>query len=192
MAQDATKIHIGAARIFLGVTAPATGNPPTYLTHTAGVPGTGTEAGFTDGDTVFSYKSIKEEIKAEQSLSAVGIFVSGEECMLEFNAMEHVYNTMKTAFDNIGTASGAGKESFWAGDSTTLQTVTTQCVVFTAQQRADNTKYEVGVMYKVYNVEGIQIAYGKTKPAIYKVTLKGLADSTRQAGDRLFQFYREI
>lgn len=190
MAWNPDAIHIGPARVFLGVTAPATGVPPTWLTHTAGVPGTGTEAGYTDGDSTFAYKSNKQEIGAEQSLSPVGIFVTGEEATLTFTALEHTYNTLKTAFDNIGTTS-SGRYGWYAGDSASLQNITTQCVVLTAQQRVATSKYELLVLYKVYNMAGLQISYGKTKPASYQIQLKCLADSARQAGDRLFQFQIE-
>lgn len=191
MAQNPQNIHIGAARIFLGVTAPASGTPPTLLSHTDGVPATGTEVGYTQDAATFTYKQNKQEVEAEQSLNPVDVFVVNEECMIEFNAMEHVYNTLKTAFDNVGTVDDASKSLFYGGDGAGLVSVTTQCVALTSRIRTAPTKFEVLVIYRVYNVEGIVMPYARTTPAVYKITLKGLTDTTRNAGDRLFQWFKE-
>ncbi len=191
MAQDPNNIHIGAARLWLNVTAPATGTPPTLLTHTDGVPATGTEVGYTQDAATFTYKQNKQEVEAEQSLNPVDVFIVNEEIMIEFNAMEHVYNTLKTAFDNVGTVDDATKSLFYGGDGSGLVSVTTQCVALTSRIRTAPTKFEVLVLYRVYNVEGIVVPYNRTGVAVYKITLKGLVDTTRNAGDRLFQWYRE-
>src|SRR4051812_29625074 len=126
MAQNPANIHIGAGRIFLGVTNPATGTPPTLMTHTAGVPATGTEVGYTQDAATFTYKQNKQEVTAEQSLNPVDVFVTDEECMIEFTAMEHVYNTLKAAFDSVGTISDGSKDLFYGGDGVGLVSVTTQ------------------------------------------------------------------
>lgn len=191
MAQSPTNIHIGAARIFLGVTAPASGTPPTLLGHTDGVPATGTEVGYTQDASTFSYRQNKQEVQAEQSLNPVDVFVTTEEAQLEFNAMEHVYNTLKAAFDNVGTVDDGSKSLFYGGDGGGLVNVTTQCVALTSRIRTAPTKFEVLCLYKVYNVEGMAISYQRTAVAVYKVTLKALVDTTRNLGDRIFQWYRE-
>ena len=67
----------------------------------------------------------------------------------------------------------------------------TQCVALTSRIRTAPTKHEVLVLYRVYNMEGVSIPYNRTGEAVYKITLKGLIDTTRDAGDRLFQWFRE-
>lgn len=191
MSQDPKNIHIGAARIFLGVTNPATGTPPTLMGHTDGVPATGTEVGYTQGAATFSYKQNKQEVEAEQSLSPVDVFNTTEESQLEFTAMEHVYNTLKTAFDNIGSVDDAAKTLFYAGDGSGLLNVTTQGVTLTSRIRTSPLKFEVLTIYRVYNVEGVVIGYQRTTEAVYKITLKALVDTSRNLGDRLFQWYKE-
>jgi hypothetical protein len=191
MSQNPQNIHIGAARIFLNVTAPATGTPPTLLSHTDGVPATGTEVGYTQDAASFTYKQNKQEVEAEQSLNPVDVFVLNEEISIEFNAMEHVYNTLKTAFDNVGTVDDGSKSLFYGGDGAGLVSVTTQCVALTSRIRTAPTKFEVLVLYRVYNMEGITMPYARTTPAVYKITLKGLTDTTRNAGDRSFQWFKE-
>lgn len=185
-------IHIGAARIFLNVTAPATGNPPTKLPINAdGTPTTGIEVGYTQGATNFMYKAEKQEVEAEQSLNPVAVFTLKEEATIEFTAMEHVYNTLKTAFDNINSLQSADDDFFWGGDASGLVDVTTQCVALTSRIRTATGKFEILCLYNVYNVEGMQIGYNRTAPATYKVTLKALVDPLRQEGDRVFQFRRQ-
>lgn len=191
MAQDPTKIHIGMARIFLGVTAPASGTPPTLTPHVDGVPTTGTEVGYTQEAATFSYKQNKQEVEAEQSLNPVDVFVTNEEATLEFTAMEHTYNTLKTAFDNINTVTDGVKDLFYGGDAAGLASVTTQCVVLTSRIRTAPTKFIVLTLYKVYNISGFQIGFGRTSEAVYQIQLKALVDVSRSIGDRLFQWYRE-
>lgn len=191
MAQNPTNIHIGAARIFLGVTPPASGTPPTKLSHTDGVPATGTEVGYTRDAATFSYKQNKQEVQAEQSLNPVDVFVTTEEAQLDFTAMEHVYNTLKTAFDNIGSLDDGTATLFYGGDGAGLLNVTTQCVVLTSRIRTAPTKFEALCLYRVYNVDGMAIGYQRTTEAMYKITLKALVDTSRSLGDRIFQWFRE-
>src|SRR6185295_3992077 len=123
MAQDPANIHIGAARIFLGVTPTVTGNPPEMLEHDDGVPTTGIEVGYTQDAATFTYKQNKEEVEAEQSLNPVDVFIVNEEIQIEFNAMEHVYNSLKTAFDNVGSVDDDEKMLFYGGDGAGLVSV---------------------------------------------------------------------
>lgn len=185
------RIHIGAAHIFIDVTAPATGDPPNKTPHVSGVPTSGTEVGYTQGTSTFTYKQTKQEIDAEQSLNPVGVFTTTEECMLEFTAMEHTYETLKAAFDNVGTSQTATEDLFYGGDSIGLADVLTRTVVLTSRRRNASGKYVVLTVYNAYNPEGFVVGYGKTSVATYKMTMKGLVDGNRVEGDRLFQFYVE-
>jgi hypothetical protein len=192
LAQDPTQIQLGAARIWTGCTAPTTGTPPTMMSIDAnGVPLTGTEVGYTTGPATFSYKQAKNDISAEQSLNPVDVYVSTEECSLQFEAMERTYKTLQLAFDNVGTVSDSAKDLFYGGDGTGLGSVTTSCVVLTSRQRLSTKYFEVLVLYKAYSVEGIQLSYTRTKESTYKVTMKSLVDVNRLVGDRLFQWYRQ-
>ena len=189
MAQNEANIHIGAARIFLGVTAPASGTPPTLMGHTNGVPATGTEVGFTEGNATFSYRPTKELIPVEQALSAAGMFVSDEVAQLVFRAQERVYVALRAAFDNIGTVSDGSKDMFYAGGQSIIPLY--QSVMLTSPRRDVAAKWEVLVIYKATSMEGIELPYGKATRSTYQITLRGLADSSRSISDQLFQWYRE-
>jgi len=191
MPQTPSQIQIGAARIWTGVNTPTTGTPPFLLTHTDGVPSSGTEVGYTTGPAVFTYKQTKVPILAEQSLNPVDVYVTTEEGSLVFEAMERTYTTLKLAFDNVNTATDAGKDLFYGGDATAMSSVYTTCVALTSRRRLSPSKFEVVVLYRAYSVDGIQLAYTRTKESTYKVTMSALIDTNRVVGDRLFQFYRE-
>lgn len=194
MSLNARNIHIGAGRIWLNVTAPATGTPPTALAHIGGVPtiGSPVEVGYTTGPATFMYHATKTEIEAEQSLNIVDIFVSKEECSLSFTALERHYWTLKTSLDNVGAVNNSEHLMFYGGDGTTIVNVETQCIALTSQRRDSLTKYETIVLYKVYNVDATEIPYARTTPSQVKITLKAIVDTCRVPGDRLFQLVREV
>src|SRR4051794_16914563 len=112
MAQDASNVHVGPGRLFLGVTNPASSIPPTWMPHTAGVPTPGTEIGYTTGDMIF--RKVKEtgEIVAEQAMGPIGVYMTSERVECEFEALERVYATLQAAFDNTGTVNDVTRMGF--------------------------------------------------------------------------------
>jgi hypothetical protein len=198
MAWNAANIHIGAARIFMGNGAevlPVTGAPPSLVAHTNGVPSTPqtgfTEVGYTEGEATFTYRATKQEVTAEQAMGAVDAFVTDEQCQLVFTAQERVYNTLRFAFDNTGTAQASGYDLFYGGNGTSLVNILTRGVILTSVRRDQPTKWEVLCLYKCYSIDGIQLRYGRTSKSIYQITMKAINDTTRNNGDMLFQFFRE-
>jgi hypothetical protein len=191
MAIDVTKVHVGAARIFAGITNPATGTPPTLMTHTDGVPATGTDLGATEGDCVFTYVAEKTEILAEQYLGPIDVYVGSEMASLVFSMKEHNYTAMKLAFDNVGSVDDSNKTLFYGGGGTSILAPTTQALMFTSRIRNAPTKFHVGVMYKVYSMKGYKGILSKKNPAHIDVEIRGLVDTSRNAGDQMFQYFRE-
>lgn len=191
MAQSAANIHVGPARIWIGTTAPATGLPPTWVTHTNGVPGTGTEVGYTLGDAVFTWQAEKTDIEAEQDMGIVDQFVSKETAMLEFEAQERVYQLLQVAFDNIGKVDDGTRTGFYGGGGGTVLNIQYYTVFLSSPRRDLTNKFEILFLYKTISMQGIQLTYSRTKPSTYKVQLRCLPDSTRNSGDRIFQFSRE-
>ena len=156
------------------------------LEHTDGVPTTGIEVGYTQDAATFTYKQNKQEVEAEQSLNPVDVFIVNEEIQIEFNAMEHVYSSLQDGVrQRRVSVDDDEKMMFYGGDGAGLVSVDTQCVALTSRIRTAPTKHEVLVLYRVYNMEGVSIPYNRTGVALYKITLKGLVDTTRDGGGSL-------
>lgn len=199
MAQTASNVLAGPARIFLGsygtAVLPVTGAPPTLFAHTAGVPSglqTGfTEVGYTTGDTTFDYKATKTEINPEQSLLPVDVFTSDEMSQISFTCLERVYVALNAAFDNVGTVSDANKDLYYAGNGVAILTPKIFCVYLSHVHRENTAKFSYACIYKAYSADGVKMPFSKTKASQYQVTLKALADTTRTLGDQAFQFVNE-
>jgi hypothetical protein len=191
MALDITKVHVGMARIFTGVTVAVSGAPPTYVTHTNGVPATGTEIGLTDGDTVFQYQLKKTEVTAEQSLGPVDVFADSEMAQLTFTMQEANANALKIAFDSSVGYDPTSGDGFYFGNGTSVLAPMTTTVFFSAVRRDNTAKYFVGMLYKAYSKDGINFPMSRTKKGMVKVTLIALADLTRTAKDQMGYIRRE-
>jgi hypothetical protein len=185
----AENVHTGPMRIFLNVTNPATGNPPTPQAHVAGLPTPGDEIGFTEGDAIFRKTKDTGVINAEQAMGPIGVFMLGENAEVEFTALERVYTTLKMAFDNTGSQHAGGRMIFWGGGS--QYAIKTQSVFFSSLRPNQAGKYETGTLYKAYSVTGYEVAYRKSGPSTFRCTLRGLFDTSRAVGDQLFQYIIE-
>lgn len=193
MAIDVTKIHVGAVKIFANVTAPASGATPTLLPHTSGVPNVGSpvDLGATEGDCVFKYHAEKTEIFVEQYLGPVDVYVGSEMATLTFTMKEVNYTALKLAYDNIGNVDDGSKTLFWGGGGTSILAPTTQCVAFSSLRRDATTKFVIGVLYKSYSLKGFEAPFRKKGESMVSVEIHGLIDTSRTAGDQMFQFFRE-
>lgn len=190
MAENAANIHLGPARIWLGVTNPASADPPTWMTHVAGVPADGTSVGYTEGDTIFRVAADKSEIMAEQASGPVKVIETAERVEVEFTALEKVYNTLRAGFENAKTVNDASRMGWYSGG---LNKVVRTQTVFLSSARPDFAgKYEISLIYKAYNPTGYESAYRKSGASSYRITLRGLNDSTRVLNDQLYQHYIEV
>lgn len=185
----AENVHVGPSRIFMNVTNPASALPPTPMPHTAGVPTPGDEVGFTEGDTIFRKTKETGEINAEQAMGPIGVFLLREIVEVEFTALERTYKTIQAAFDNTGTVNDVNRMMFYGGGS--QYSLRTQSVFISSLRPNQAGKYEISVIYRAYSVTGYEIAYRKAGASSYRVTLRGLFDTTRAIGDQLYQHYIE-
>jgi hypothetical protein len=191
MAFNAARIHGNAARIFMGMTAPTTGLPPTLATHTNGVPGTGIEVGYTEDEAMIRYKGEKQAIPAEQALANVDVMTVSELAEIEVTVKEHTYATLQRAFDNIGTVSDGSKDLFYFGGGSSVLQPRTECVFLSSRQRNAPTKFIIMVLYKAYCEVGYETGYTRKKESLYKLKFVGLADGARNDGDQLGQWFYE-
>ena len=188
MAQDANNIHVGPGRIWFGITAPATGAPPTLMSHTAGVPASGTEVGHTNGNTTVTFQNVKSDINSEQTFGVVGTYVTAQTLEMTMTLQERVYAILQRLFEGVGSVDDAAYILFYGGGPVSVPSFS---VMISSPLRQDNTKYEVFIGYKMEVVSAVPLTYSRTEVSMIAVTLRGVHDSTRTVGDQLFQFYRE-
>lgn len=192
MAFDVTRIEVGPARIFLGTTLPASGAFPTLVTHTAGVPATGTEVGLTEGDTVIEIKSEKKEITAEQFYAPVDVFLTMQSAKVNFTAKESTVIALRAAFDAVLQQTSGTEDAFAFGSGAGAFSVLKQSVFLSARRRDNPAKYIVCLIYSAYASKPFTYTFSRTKETSYPVELTALAVTSRTAGDCMGQFYREI
>jgi hypothetical protein len=191
MALTPQNIHVGPARIFVGTTAPASGDPPTWAPHTNGLPASGTDVGFTVNEAVFSWTSEKADINAEQVLGIVDQFITAQNATLTFEALERNYTLLKMLFDNIGSVNDVTRMGFYGGGGGSVIEIQYTTLFLSSRIRTLTNKYEVLFLYKVVSVEAVPLRWSRTTPSSYAVTLRVLPDTTRSEGDQMFQFSRE-
>ena len=191
MALNPAEIQVGPARIFIGVTAPASGAPPTWATHTNGIPATGTEVGLTAGEAVFTWNTEKTDIEAEQVMGVVDKFITKENATLEFEAQERTYNLLKQAFDNIGSINDVTRVGFYGGGGGTIVNIQYTTIMLTSPRKDVAGRYEVLFLYKAVNSGAMPLRYSRTAPSTYRLTFQALPDTSRTQGDQIFQFSRE-
>lgn len=192
MAQVAANIHVGAAWIYVGGVAPASGDPPTQSAHTNGVPSTPqtgfTEVGHTFGDTVFTYTPDVVDLESEQAFGIVDTYITGQKCELSFTCQEQVYIALKTALGGLSSVNDGSKMLFYGGGP---YDVLSQCVIFRSIRRDNTSKYIIGTIYKAQVVTPVPFTFSRANPSRYQVTLRGVHDTSRTTKDQLFQLYRE-
>jgi hypothetical protein len=192
MAFTPGRIHLGAARIFVGGTAATTGTPPTYTTHTDGVPSGFTEMGLTQGTAIFGYKPTEKKIRAEQALGPVGTFTVSEDAFVECTVLEQTYTTLQRAFNNVGKESTGSGEAFYFGGGTAILSPLQQCVILTARQPAAPTKFIVVQLYKCSMPNGYEVPFGRENESAYKLRFEAIQVMTRDAGDQMGYYRFEL
>lgn len=192
MSFDVQRIECGPARLFAGVTNPTSGAPPTWMTHTAGVPATGTEVGLTEGDTVLEITSQKNTIEAEQYYAPVGVYMTMQAAKISFTAKEMIVAALRLVLDNIGQQTTGALEGFYFGSGSGSFSCLTTSIFLSARRRDDPSKYIVALLYKAYASKPLTLPFSRTKQSVFPVELSALADTTRTSGDAIGQFYREL
>lgn len=183
MALNPNQITVAPARIWVGGTAPVTGQ--FVSVNSQGVPSTGgTEVGFTNGPATVTVTGEVLEVMAEQALSAVRVLQTSEEATVNFTMKELgvqlIANILRDA--NYSTVGQAKRVTGGGGQCIDPQVVTLvaldPCLAF----------YNVFVFYRAYLESDFAIPFAKAEETMIEVTLKGLSDTNRPTGDQLYQW----
>lgn len=191
MALQPNEIHVGPANIYIGVTAPASGTPPTWMTHTNGVPPDGTHVGATIGEATFTWTAEKEDINAEQVMGVLDQFITSQMGELTFEAEERNFALMSKTFDNIGSVNDGTRMGFYGGGGGTIIGIQYVTIFLSSLRRDIAGAYEIWVGYKCVSMDPMPLKYSRTGPSTYAVRFRCLPDTTRDEGDQIFQFSRE-
>jgi hypothetical protein len=193
MALNPALIRVGPGRVYLGVTAPATGSP---LALTSGVPATGTEVGLTEGEALFTFTVSYQEEVADQVLPTVAVFAKGEKAELEFTMKEYGAANLEAALQqtdlqtNNGTTPKTDMFTFGGSD----YEVTLRSVVLVSpipNTSAVQQRYTAVMLYQAYQAEPLKSRYTKDGATVFKMKFTAIADTARNDPDMLGQILIE-
>lgn len=194
MALNAANIRVGAARIYMGVTPPTSGEALNL--DASGVPPDGTEVGLTEGEAVFTYEVTYFESEAEQSLAAVAVFATQEQATLEFTMKEYVQaniqdhlHSLVAVTTNAAPVEGSQEKDIYEGGrasgEVSLQSVTLVAPIPNTADVAQ--RYTWAMLYQAYQSEAAAMRFTKSGDTLLKTTFKAIADLTRADTSTLFQ-----
>ncbi len=185
-------LYIAAANIYVGGTAPAIGAIITV--DSSGVPSTaGTNVGLTGGPAVFRVAGDIHEISVEQALSPVKIRKTSEEVEVEFSIKEIDFAKLKRFLNGSmlttdATSTPQTNKVTGGGDAC----INTFPVVLVTKEPCGTPAYYTMIsLYKAYMSDDFEIEFGKDSESMVKVTLRGLADTTRPVGDQTYQIVQQ-
>jgi len=195
---DATKIHQGPGKLWLGVTVPTTGNR--MLIDTTGMPTAGTPifAGATEGAATVALAPKLEEISADQVAAPVDVVMTGEAESIEITMKQSDLALLKNfvvhGLFSTGTDTGlpAGFQSYEEISFGGVIAIPKTSVAVVSPRRDAASKYVVSQLYQAYQAEAIQLPFQRGKETTYKVKFDGLADPARIAGDQVGKIYRQV
>lgn len=199
MALNASNIRVGAARIYMGTTAPAVGQ--SLDLNADGTPTTGVEVGLTEGESVFTYEVTYVEIMAEQSLAPVGVWATAESAQIEFTMKELVNANIQDFLATLvvvttnsapDTDPNQSKDTFVGGRASGEVTLQSVLLVAPATGPAPNlgvgtVRYQWAMLFRAYQSDSAALRFTKTGDQLMKVTFKGIADLARTDQSTLFQ-----
>jgi hypothetical protein len=193
-------IHQGPGYLWYGVQVPAVG--ARLLVDASGTPvgGSPTPMGASEGPATFHMEAKIEEISIDQETAPVDAVMTSEnayiEATLKESSLQKIVHALAHATYSSGTDPGlpAGAQNYEQLLVGGLQAVPQAAVALVSPRRAFSSpgKFMVACLYNAYAKEPFQIAFTRTKEAVYKVRFQGLAVLTRPLGDRVAQFYRQI
>jgi hypothetical protein len=194
---DATKIHQGPGKLWLGVQVPASGSR--LAIDASGSPSGGTPvfAGATDGATTVLLSPKLEPIAADQVAASIDVVMTGEAESIEVTLKESDLAKLKYFVAHGSFASGTdtnlppGAQTYEEISFGGIVQIPKTSVAVISPRRDAPSKFVVSQLYQAYQAEAIQLPFQRGKETIYKVKFEGLADPTRPAGDQVGKIYRQ-
>ena len=194
---DATKIHQGPGKLWLNVSAPASGSR--LLINSAGDPTAGSPifAGATEGAATVLLAPKLDPVGADQVAAPIDVVMTGEAASVEVTLKESDLAKLKNFVVNgsytTGTDTGlpAGAQAYEEIAFGGTMSIPKTSVAVVSPRRDSSSKFVVSQLYSAYQAEAIQLPFQRGKETTYKVKFEGLADAARAAGDQVGKIYRQ-
>jgi hypothetical protein len=130
----------------------------------------------------FGGKTKMEGIKADQADAPVDAYMPEVDCSIEAE-MTQLTAANAQRILGVGTyATGAGYNQFTFGGTTAVPST---CLAVISPRRDAPTMAIYSVLFKAVQTGPFAVAFGRAKPASYKLKFQGLADLTRTAGKQI-------
>ena len=187
--------RVGAGRLYLDVSPPATGSP---LALTAGVPSDGIEVGLTEGAAVFTLSTEYVEEFADVGLATaapIAAFARSIGATLEFTMKEYAATQLEAAMGQATLVQEEGATKYdlfmFGNDPLLPMTVTPRSITLVSP--VPNTSpqcYTVAMLYRAYQSAPVVAEYAKGSSTLIRVTFRALADTGRGAHDMMGQLVK--
>ena len=192
-------IHQGPGFLWYGVQLPVAG--ARLLVDANGNPlgGSPVPMGSSEGAATFHMEAKIEEIAIDQETAPVDSVMTAESAYIEATLKESsllkVSKALAHATYTSGTDAGlpSGAQNYEQLTVGGLVNVPQAAVALISPRRGFTSpgKFMVACLYNAYAKDPFQIAFTRSKEAVYKVRFEGLAVLARPQGDRVAQFYRQ-
>lgn len=189
----------GPADIYIGITAPTSSLTPTADANTLvldanGQPtsNTGFHAGLIEAPMMPTITEKLNEIVADQLEMPVDVALDSINAEIDFTMKE----SSLTRLQSLLTSGSLG--AYTANSNTKVLQVggqmdssaTPVTVLAVSPRRDASGKFVYWMLYKATLASAIVMAFQRPKETVYKLKMKGFADTTRVRGDELMQIVR--
>jgi len=193
-------IHQGSGYLWYNVQMPANGARLMVDSNGNPVGGTPLPMGASEGAATFHLESKIEEISIDQETAPVDAVMTAESAYIEITLKESslakIAKSLAHATYSSGTDTGlpAGAQAYEQISVGGLVTLPQTPVALISPRRGFGSpgKFMVACLYNTYPKEPFEVGFTRTKEAVFKVRFEGLAVLTRNQGDRVAQFYRQV
>ena len=156
-------------------------------------------AGTTEGAINMQAHDTIEEQHADQEPAPVGVKMTAQMASIAVTLREaRLQNILQelsaeTYSAGVDSTLPVGAQSYEQIDMGGLVTIPTTSVAVISWRNGTNnpSKFFVFLLYKAYGSGALDMSFSLKKESSYKVTFKGLADTTRPQGYRVCQFWRQ-
>jgi hypothetical protein len=142
----------------------------------------GTHLGLTEGATTFSGKPKMTHIAADQADGPVDAYVPQLDASIEVTLQQLNAIKLQRVVGVGAYSTAAGYRQMTFGGATAVPSI---CLAVISARRDLAAAYVYSMLFKAIQTAPLTLAFGRAKPAAYKVKFQGLSDLTRTLGKQI-------